>query len=45
MSKVVLLANGLKFILLKSKLSAMASLFRQLHFPDVCIIPVKQVPS
>lgn len=42
MSKVVLLANGLKFILLKSKL---ASLFRQLHFPDVCIIPVKQVPS
>lgn len=45
MSKVVLLANGLKWILLKSQLSAMAALFRQLHFPDLCIIPVKQVPS
>lgn len=45
MSKVVLLASGLKFILLKSQLSALAALFRQLHFPDLCIIPVKQVPS
>lgn len=45
MSKVILLASGLKFILLKSQLSAMAALFRQLNFLDLCIIPVKQVPS
>lgn len=45
MSKVVLLGNGLKLILLKSELSAMAALFMQLHFRDLCIIPVKQVPS